>query len=83
MKRAYRKKKNVVEIGKLGFLLPGYNLGSWAIETLAGFVFLLLLQQNFLLVLLFRNGISCGLTPLVYLLGALDFRSKVAIWPYN
>ena len=55
-------------------------MGSWFIDSLAGFVALMIHNHNFTLAFLLRYGISSGITPIVYLLGAADFGRKLDKW---
>ena len=91
--RTYRRKKNVVEIGKkkyrfsliylIYFYILGYNLGSWVLEVVGAVSSLIVVRYNFLFALVISVGISTGLTPVIYLLGASNFKSKLRIFPKN
>ena len=57
-------------------IILGYNLGAWVFECIAVLLGLWLNSNHFLLAIIFRYGISAGLTPLVYLFGAAEWRNK-------
>ena len=54
---------------------------SWVLEFLGVVLVLVLIRYNFLLALIIGIGISSGLTPVVYLLGATDLGRKFIIFP--
>ena len=54
----------------------GHNLLAWVSEIVALLCGFMLNEHDFLLAMIFRYGISSGLTPLVYLFGAGNWRKN-------
>ena len=51
-------------------IFAGSNLLCWVIEMAADISALLTMRQDYLLAMVIQIGLSCGVTPLVYLVGA-------------
>ena len=54
---------------------------SWVLEFLGVVLGPMIFRYNFVLALIISIGISSGLTPVVYLLGATDLGRKFIIFP--
>ena len=73
--RSSRKSRNVVAMGdcqilKITFKIipnPGSNFVCWGIEIVADISALLTMKTDYVLAMALQIGLSCGVTPLVYI----------------
>ena len=63
-----RRKRNIVSIA--------YNLLAWCLDVLGDLLGLLVRSWDFHLAMVLVGIISCGLTPVIYLIGGKDYYSR-------
>ena len=86
-----RRQKNIVSIGKLITLVqfdPAlikyhcavFNLIAWCLDCAGDILSFSLMRYNYLLSMSLAMGVSAGLSPIVYIIGAWD-QAGLLLWP--
>ena len=63
-----RRKRNIVSIA--------YNLLAWCLDVLGDLLGLMVRSWDYHLAMVLVGIISCGLTPVIYLIGGQDYYSR-------
>ena len=60
------------------YVIAVFNLIAWSLDLLGDILSLVLRRHNYLLAMSLAMGVSAGLTPIIYIIGAWDQVTRVS-----